>query len=243
MRNVICTKWGSKFSPDYVNRLARMVARHLAPPYRFVCFTDDAEGLDAGIDAFPLPPVPVVGERNDHGWKKLGVFVAAPGDLHGTALCLDLDVVITGDLAPLFEMDGAFRVIRDYRNFRFRHHYTGNTSVFRFEIGAHADMLDEVAIMGADVRRAFRNEQEVVSSYMHRRGLLQYWPMRWCPSYKHDCVWPMPLGLLLRPRQPADARVIVFHGDPNPEEAVHSMAGSKWYRIVRPAPWLRDYMI
>lgn len=244
MRNIICTKWGTKFEPDYVNRLYRMVRRHLAGEFRFVCFTDDPRGFEAGIEAMPLPDVPVVGHRMDHGWKKLGVLSGNIGDLEGPLLYLDLDVVITGDLAPFFEAEGGFLVIRDYRRFRMHHRYTGNTSVFRFEAGAHADLLDRVATMSERrLIRDFRNEQELISWHMHERGLLHYWPLGWCPSYKHDCVAPMPLGLFRPPRLPPNARVVIFHGRPQPEEALHGWAGSKWYRVIRPAPWLAEHLL
>jgi hypothetical protein len=49
------------------------------------------------------------------------------------------------------------------------------------------------------------------------------------------------MGLVLPPRLPKEARVIVFHGDPKPSEALQG-GGSKWYRFVKPAPWLREYM-
>jgi hypothetical protein len=38
--NVICIKWGTKYGPDYVNRLRNMVQRHLHRPHRFVCLTE-----------------------------------------------------------------------------------------------------------------------------------------------------------------------------------------------------------
>src|ERR1044071_4309563 len=53
--NIICMKWGTKFGPEYVNRLHSMVSRHLAREHRFICFTDDSSGLDAGIQTLPLP--------------------------------------------------------------------------------------------------------------------------------------------------------------------------------------------
>ena len=47
-KNVICIKWGTKFGPEYVNRLYKMVQKNLSLPHRFVCFTDSAEGLAEG---------------------------------------------------------------------------------------------------------------------------------------------------------------------------------------------------
>ena len=49
-KNVICMKWGTKFGAEYANRLYKMVEKNLTVPHRFVCFTDDPTGLDAGIE-------------------------------------------------------------------------------------------------------------------------------------------------------------------------------------------------
>jgi hypothetical protein len=44
----------SAFASSHVNVLQRMVARHFNRPHRFVCITDDPEGLDPAVDAVPL---------------------------------------------------------------------------------------------------------------------------------------------------------------------------------------------
>ena len=48
-KNVVCIKWGNKFGADYVNSLYRMVEKNLTIPHRFVCFTDNAEGIDPNL--------------------------------------------------------------------------------------------------------------------------------------------------------------------------------------------------
>ena len=40
-RYVLCMKWGSKYGPEYVNRLYAMVRRHLQGDFQFVCLTDE----------------------------------------------------------------------------------------------------------------------------------------------------------------------------------------------------------
>jgi hypothetical protein len=45
LRNVICMKWGTKYGPEYVNRLYAMVRRHLTGDFRMVCLTDDPTGI------------------------------------------------------------------------------------------------------------------------------------------------------------------------------------------------------
>ena len=54
-KNVICIKWGTKFGPEYVNKLYKMVEKNLKIPHRFVCFTDNTEGLLPGIETRDLP--------------------------------------------------------------------------------------------------------------------------------------------------------------------------------------------
>lgn len=53
---VACVRWGDKYGPEYVERLAAGVRRYLRRSHRFVCYTDDVEALrrKAGIVAVPL---------------------------------------------------------------------------------------------------------------------------------------------------------------------------------------------
>ena len=55
--NVICIKWGKKYGSDYVNTLHSMVSRHLSRPFRFVCFTDDFEGINDDIEVKAIPKI------------------------------------------------------------------------------------------------------------------------------------------------------------------------------------------
>ena len=43
--NVICLKWGDRYPAFYVNRLYDGVRRNISRPFRFVCFTNEPEGL------------------------------------------------------------------------------------------------------------------------------------------------------------------------------------------------------
>ncbi|HTY93344.1 MAG TPA: glycosyltransferase [Steroidobacteraceae bacterium] len=239
---VICTKWGTKFPASDVNQLYRMVRRNLGGALSFWCVTDDARGLLPEIQPLALPEVPVVGHRSDHGWRKLALFAPALGGPAGPTLYLDLDVAITASLEPFFAQPGGFHIIKDYRPVRLRNHYAGNSSVFRYDAGTLDGMFADIIRLGASITRRYRNEQEYLSDFMRRRGDLAYWPREWCVSFKHDCVRSLPFGLWSPPRLPAGARVVVFHGRPKPSEAVAG-AGSKWYRPLRPAPWLTQYLV
>jgi hypothetical protein len=54
-RHVICMKWGTKYGPEYVNRLYAMVRRHLSGDFRFVCLTDDSTGIRSEVQCLPIP--------------------------------------------------------------------------------------------------------------------------------------------------------------------------------------------
>jgi len=71
--NVVCLKWGTKYSADYVNRLYHMVSRNMTRPFRFHCLTEDPGGLDAGVVPLTLETSPEFA-----GWL-VQAFIVSPG--------------------------------------------------------------------------------------------------------------------------------------------------------------------
>lgn len=242
-RQFICTKWGSKYPASEVNRLHQALQRVSAGPFTLTCVTDDPSGIESAVRVLPIPDLPVIGnEVLNRGWRKLALF--APelrGLLSGPVLYLDLDVVLLKSLDDFFLADTPFAVIKDYKRIRWRNFRTGNTSVFLFDGSRDYGVYQRLVEMGPSVRERFRNEQEFLTDVLWRQGLLRYWPRNWCASYKYHCVPAFPLSLWQDPSPPADARVLVFHGRPKPEEAVQGI-GAKWYRPMKPASWLADYL-
>jgi|TARA_R110000772_G_scaffold194770_1_gene305514 hypothetical protein len=94
--NVICVKWGDKFSPEHVNRLYRMAKKNISLPFNFYCWTEDTAGLYDEINIVPLD------ETLDlkAWWWKLTLF--KKNNLKGINLFLDLDVVIQNNIDHLF---------------------------------------------------------------------------------------------------------------------------------------------
>ncbi len=114
MVNVVCMKWGRKYGPAYVNILRRMVARNLTRPHRFVCFTEQTDGLDPEVEVLPLPECRVPARPEIEAWRKISLFTPQLG-LSGPTLFLDLDVVITGSLDPFFDYEpGRFCIIHNW---------------------------------------------------------------------------------------------------------------------------------
>jgi hypothetical protein len=50
-----------------------------------------------------------------------------------------------------------------------------------------------------------------------------------------------PLNLFLPPVLPKDTRILVFHGKPDPDEALQGYPSKKIHYRTLPAPWLADY--
>ena len=236
MVNVICMKWGTKYGADYVNRLHNMVQRHLSLPHRFVCLTDDATGIQSGIETFPIPEMPIALSGPERGWKKLLTFSPTLYDLHGETLFLDVDLIITGSLDDFFKPVGDVFVIREWKS----RHGLGNTSVYRFKIGAHPEVLDHFARNFDTIRQQFRHEQAYLCDFLTKKGVLHFWDVTWVRSFKRHCMHYFPKSLFVPPQLPKDTRVLIFHGHPLPEEALVGQTG-KWYRFARPASWINQY--
>ncbi len=244
-RLIVCMKWGTRYGAEYANRLYRSCRRHMSAPMRFVCFTDDTSGLDAGIDARPLPAFEdVPAHLTFTPWRKLSLWQAAmPADLLGRdALFLDLDVVVVGPLDDFFAYQpGKYAVIENWTK---SGQGIGNTSVFRFQIGKYPFLYDYFM---RDPEAVFRNEFRIEQEYISARigvGEQVYWPATWCRSFKEELLPGWPQRFWRMAELPPDARVIVFHGKPDPDEARDGVwpapPWKKIYKTLRPVSWIRD---
>ena len=236
-RTVLCMKWGTKYCPEYVNRLYAMVARHLKGPFDFVCLTDSAAGVRPEVRCLPIPDLALPEGIPERGWKKLTTFEADLHGLRGTALFLDIDIVIVDDITPFFELPGEFLIIHDWKR---PWRVTGNSSVYRFELGAHADVLAKFRAEAARIRETFRNEQAYLSDELHRQGRLQYLPADWCASFKYHCIPTWPTSWWKPPQVPAGARIVVFHGEVNPPDALVGRRNRR-LRHIEPAAWVAEH--
>ena len=93
MINVICVKWGTKYTYKDVNRLLTMVERNLTIPFNFYCLTEDPLHIDPKVNIIPI--------KHDHlevWWNKLAMFEEGFGDLEGKCLFFDLDVIIQNNV-------------------------------------------------------------------------------------------------------------------------------------------------
>jgi hypothetical protein len=117
--NIVCSKWGSKYGPHFVNRLYNMTKRHVDKKhdFHFYCYTDDAEGLLDDIKVIDFPDIPNIhpkywfgGDNFKYGmarcWDRPKTFVFNTHDFAddkptGRFIFFDLDVIIQRDLEPI----------------------------------------------------------------------------------------------------------------------------------------------
>lgn len=235
-RVILSMKWGTPYSSAYVNVLHRACRDHLAGDFRFVCLTDDAEGFDPGVEALPIPDIGCTPEHYRRGaWPKVSVFSKPLHDLTGRALFIDLDVVIVDDIAPFFTLEGPLFGVgagHDWRHGKVPANPTLNTSVFGFTLGTQSDISEAFSADPDRASASFGNEQEFVEGTARAWAP---WPDPWVISYKRHIRRKPPLATILGPYPvPEGARIVAFHGKPNPLDVITDGPH-------RGLGWLTDY--
>ena len=230
-------KWGDKFPADYVNRLYGMVSRNLSLPFKFVCFTDSQDNIAPEVEIQSLSELSLPTNTPERGWRKLTVFAQSFGGLTGKTLFLDLDVVIVDNIDCFFTQSGDFLIAHDKKN---PSKNEGNSSVFRFNIGQYSQILSNFEQNFNTIKNEVRHEQAYLSREINRLGKLNFWDDDWVPSFKYRCCPSWLKSWFQAPFIPPKAKIIIFHGLPNPPEAIKGISG-KWYRHIQPTPWIEDY--
>jgi hypothetical protein len=115
MLTVVTWKWGRLFGPEYVNTMRSMMLRHLHVPHQLVCVTEDPVGIDSDVTCVPPPYRLSTGHPPHHAGltfpgtprciRRLKQYDGAWAReyLGPRFLSIDLDVVVTGDVTPLFD--------------------------------------------------------------------------------------------------------------------------------------------
>ncbi len=126
--------WGSKYGPDYVEKLRAGVARHLSLPHEFRVFTPPAEdtyltevkGCFARLRTF------------DPQWHAANGI--EPGD---RIVCMDLDLVVTGPLDDLFDRAEPFTILQGVNT---ANPCPFNGSLWMLEAGYRPDVWHEFSL-------------------------------------------------------------------------------------------------
>jgi len=245
--NVVCLKWGTLYGPEYVNNLFNMVQRHLALPFRFICFTEHSEGIKSEVEIWPLPEFeepPWEYSRYCQAWRKLALFKPGLAEMQGKVLFLDLDVVIVDNIDALFSFANKLAIIENWYQ---KGQLVGQASAICFEAGQPAALLEHYQKDPISVLKQYRTEQAYITGQLGLGGF-DYFPDAWCRSFKKHCL---PGGIrnyfVSKNEIPEGAKIVVFHGRPNPPDAIKGEWGKtvpwykRWYKKVHPSPWVAKY--
>lgn len=104
MLTIVTWLWGEKYGTNDVLKLRAGLARNLRQPYRMLVASPEPEDV-------PLTSIPGCFVRLrmfDPEWQANAMKVEAGGRI----VCIDLDVVVTGPLDPLFDREEAFLILQ-----------------------------------------------------------------------------------------------------------------------------------
>jgi hypothetical protein len=222
---VLCMKWGTVYGPEYVNILHAMVARNITGDFQVVCFTDDSTGIRPEVNCLPLPSLGCEIPKDVPGkWPKVALWNKELYGLKGLALFLDLDSVIVGNIDDYFTYGDPNDVITT-RNWVRVFQKTGQTSVFRFQIGGHPYMLENLQADSANLSRKFQFEQNYITAGI--RGGIKLWPEPWTKHFRLHCMGMWPIRYLRPPKLPKDVKIVTFPGHPKPIDAIYGRWSDK----------------
>jgi len=246
--SVVCFKWRptagyrSSYSAAPVNVLRRMVAKHYQKPHRFICVTDDATGIDAGIEPVPLwndyAGLPNPSFRGGPScYRRLKVFAPDIAQVLGERfVCMDLDVVITGDLQPLLDRTEDFIAWRNPNPL-----WPYNGSMFMLTAGARPQVwttFDPLTSPAKSNAAGCRGSDQGWMSYVLGKGEATWDKSDGVWSYQDEILERRSRAQMLRTghrpkatRLPDGARVVIFHGALDPWEP----------QAVKVAPWITEH--
>ena len=165
--NIICLKWGDKFSHEHVNRLYRMVCKNFHSEFNFICVTENPTDIHSDIKIEPLPNYDL-----ENWWWKLTLFENINDDVN---LFFDLDVVIQNDITHFkdYAEDGKIRVIRAYwKDFLYKDsnltldQKLNEGSKFGIDRGYDMDMNSSIMIWQGDCTWSWKEFNKDPDMYM-----------------------------------------------------------------------------
>jgi len=230
MINIVCLKWGSKYGPEYVNRLYGMISRHTTMPFRFWCFTDDVGGIRPEVTMAPLPRA----DEFAGWWNKVWLFSEElPIPVGSQIFYVDLDTLIVGNIDHILTaMNRPMVVLKDFLHGVAKTAGEVGSGLMNWRHGDYATIWNKFVL----------NPQKVIRTASPHGD--QWWVQRCVPvrqywqdlfpgqivSFKVHCLNGLP----------HNARIICYHGVPGiPESAVQG--GSVRGKTYQAQTWVSDH--
>ncbi|MCU0858754.1 MAG: hypothetical protein MUC65_10185 [Pontiellaceae bacterium] len=245
----VCFRWGTLYPPVSVERLYRSVKRHFSLPFQFHCLTD------ADLDVSPS----IIQHRIElgkpfHGnWNKERIFASDflgldPGTF---VICLDLDILITGNLDFLVDCHPESPLVMAPSQKKGRSG-GGHGSVIRIRKGELPELWDDLFKYDYEAlvkELGGEREQSWIDRYFPPGQVMQF-PEESIVSFKFQCDakgstplgktaarWGITDALWKKAKLPDNARVVCFHGKPDLDDVASGRYGH-W----RHAPFINKHL-
>lgn len=232
--DVVCVKWGTEYSDEYVHILKAMVERNTTIPFSFKAFTD---GPIEGIDTYPLP------SGLNGWWNKLHLFskhLSYENVLNERVVYFDLDTVITNNIDFFLQYTGDFMGIENLGvNNRFE-----NGELYKnvFQSGVMAWNRDWAHFIWdiffdrkEEILKHIRGDGELLHDIFTQLNipvdLFQHKFPNKMKSYKYQ-VYETGLD--------SETAIVCFHGTPRPHEAIDQIT-YPWGAEFLPSPWVGEH--
>lgn len=196
--------WGTKYPTHYIDRLRRSIARNTRQPHEFLLCEPEAE--DRGL--VEIPGCFCRLRMFEPRWQeKQGL------DVGDRLVCLDLDLIITGELDPVFDRDDSFCILQGAN---VSNPCPFNGSVMMLKVGAHADVWDDFSLPAARAQpyHDFPDDQGWLWHKIPEAAGWQVGPTSGVWAFQKS-GWPKGHDL------PPGARIVAFPGWRDPAKFEH----------------------
>lgn len=208
-------KWGNKYSLNDVRKLRAGIDRHLRTEHYFTVFSDSSRGLST-TEYRPIRNVDLLAVKGC--FARLRLFDPEIQEELGICagdriVCIDLDVVITGSLDPLFHRPEPFMILQG-ANAANPCKYNG--SIWMLRAGYRPDVWRDFSLSAAQ-RIPFHDFPDDQGWLHHKLPNENGWHVGSTSGIYafQKTAWPKSDAL------PPDARMVVFPGWRDPSKFTH----------------------
>lgn len=230
MINILCLKWGTKYGPEYVNRLYAGIKRNTTVQFKFWCFTEDPTGIRSEVNILPLP----YADRLDSWWNKLNLFSPDIPFIPGTQIFyIDLDTLIVGNIDKLLSVRASKMVVlKDFYYGLVKSAGKVGSGLMTWKHGKYCHLWTKFIT---------KPEKHIEMAGTHGD---QWWieqkvsdVLFWQELFPNNVV---SFKVHCRKGIPENASIICYHGKPSiPESMSQVNTVDKW--TIAPQPWVAKH--
>lgn len=228
--HIVCLKWGSKYGPEYVNRLYAGIKRHTTKKFKFYCMTEDGRGIHPDVQIVPLAHA----DRLDSWWNKISLFGNdLPIPIGQKIFYIDLDTLIVGNIDDLLGHEQTeIVVLKDFYHGIAKTAGTVASGLMSWKHRHYKYIWQEFMKNPEDaIKRAAPHGDQwwIEQSLLSYKFWQDLYPGQ-VVSFKIHCLKGLP----------ANARIVCYHGRPSIPESAHQSTRD-WKFKIQPQSWVLDH--